>query len=178
MRLTTLLFLCSLLFACGRTGTHSGPYFDTKAYFESEASRLKKANVLALKELSLGSKTDVVQDTDSTNWTKELSLFTDIDLNKPSYRGRFTVDSLMIDTLLTEVIYKSADDKIDLKEVKISMKKGKPYRIRIERSEENTLYRSSKVMEYNTDSGYTVEGSQDVRLADGVAYRLHLHFIY
>src|SRR5690606_35895710 len=73
-------------------------YFDIKGYFAKEASRLSEKNNIIYKEIlkdnKKGAKNIRIKD-----WMKEFSLFTESDINKPSWASSYSLKN-NIDTLI------------------------------------------------------------------------------
>lgn len=177
MRLILCCSVMAMLLACGAEQRASqSAYFDTKAFFEAEAGRLHAQALKLDKTLVFGERTET-QHIDTVNWQEELEPFTTIDMRKPAYAGRFMVDSAATGEDAYTITYTRTDPKTDLAAVEIRFMHGTPRSFRITMQEKNTLYASGKVLQYDTDSAFSIEGQQSVALASGKEYRIAARFI-
>lgn len=162
---TAALALASAAFfhACNsqseRKQAEDQQYVNLPEYFNNEISRLNGLKPTILKT--------VVKDSISeskkvrvTDWERELSSFTNIDLNKPAYQGLFEKDSS--DHRAT---YISNDPQIDIQQVTVDYEPdGTPFSFLIKRKVDNTLYETSEILSYNKKEGYSIEKKQHILL--------------
>ncbi|WP_449435582.1 hypothetical protein [Pedobacter steynii] len=100
MRKPILLFLSFLLFiSCNNSADKKQKtnlnYFDIKGYFEKEVARLTLKNPLITKTVSVNGATESKR-IKITDWKKELTLFSDADINRASWKGLFELKNQMI----------------------------------------------------------------------------------
>lgn len=172
MRLIIGLLTLSFFTAC--LSTEKTPsndfYFDTKGFFEGEAIRLAKEKFSLKKQMVFNDKQET-KTLDTANWKKELAPFIAIDMFKPSYNGRFKKDSMLFDNYY-QLTFTSTDKKTDLKTIDIwvdnNSRKVKAIAMLI--SDNNTIYESGKLLKYYTDSAFSIEGEQHIKLAKGIKY--------
>lgn len=133
-------------------------YFDLKGYFKKEAARLTRnkpafTKIVTINDAAESKKVRI------TDWTKELSIFSAADINRNAWKGLF-------DTSNTgdQEIYTSYDEKVPVKEVRITRRNGKVYHIRILIKNTNILYSSSDTLSYYPDSLYQVKKTQHIKL--------------
>lgn len=165
--LGAFLLLC---FGCGDSAVTQQkevhPYFDLKGYFAGEATRLNRKKPLIHKTVvvndSIESKDLVIP-----NWEKELSIFSDADLNKSAWKGLFQVEKT--DSI---ELYTSNNEKVPVKEMKVIKKNGQIYGLSILIRNSNTLYTSSDTLSYFPDSLYEVKKNQHIRLLSEKNYRI------
>ncbi|MCX2451754.1 hypothetical protein OQX61_10830 [Pedobacter sp. PLR] len=167
------LLLCAFLllcFGCGDPAVtqqkEAHPYFDLKGYFAGEATRLSRGKPMIHKTVVVNDSTEskdlVIQD-----WPKELSIFSDADLNKSAWKGLFQVKKT--DTL---ELYTSNNEKVPVKELKVIKRKGRVYGLQVLIRNSNTLYTSSDTLSYFPDSLYDVKKDQQIRLLAEKNYRI------
>ncbi|RYG09492.1 MAG: hypothetical protein EOO07_23780, partial [Chitinophagaceae bacterium] len=65
-------------------------YFDVKGYFEKEINRLQKLNPEVNKTVSINGAAEN-KIAKIANWTKELAIFVNADINKTSWKGSFKI---------------------------------------------------------------------------------------
>ena len=75
--------------AAGRTTA----YFPVKAYLDAQAARLNQQHPAVTKRVQLRGESPETTRVPQVDWTKELQIFYQADLNKPALRGAYAVDS-------------------------------------------------------------------------------------
>jgi hypothetical protein len=163
------------LYSCSQNQGGSG-YADTKAFFEKRMELDSIHQTGIEKELVFGDKHEHTR-SDTVNWKEELKSFAEIDLLKPSYNGRYTIDTLERNHEGYTVIYKCTDLKTGLQEVTISYTNDHISMLRALYTESNSLYRSGKILTYYTDSCYSITGNQTVKMGNAVCYSINGKFI-
>ncbi len=133
-------------------------YFDLKAYFKADAARLSGIKKSTLKTVTHNGTTES-KEVNINNWERELSLFSESDINKPAWR-----DSYKVQTTPTMVIYMATDDDLKTREIIINKTGGKVKYITIYNYTKNILYYTNEKLTYIPDSIYKIEKTQYVRL--------------
>lgn len=133
-------------------------YFDLKGYFEKEAARLTKENPVFTKTVMINDAAESKK-TRIADWKKELSIFSDADMNRNAWKGLFKITNNG-----GQEIYTSAQEKIPVKELRIARRNGKVYHISILVKNSNILYSSADTLSYYPDSLYQVKKKQHIRL--------------
>ncbi|MNK14830.1 hypothetical protein D3C87_329610 [compost metagenome] len=133
-------------------------YFDIKGYFKKEASRLNKRNPLLTKtvEVNGASETKKIHIPD---WEKELSIFSESEINRNAWKGLFSIN-----TTNTQELYTSDNKKVPVKEVSITKRDGRITSIRILIKNSNMLYSSTDTLTYYPDSLYRINKKQRIKL--------------
>ena len=167
-----------VLVSCQNTTVNPTVFFDTKHFFEHEITLLTEQKTGLEKHLVYGKHKDNLTIYDTVNWEKELQAFTVLDLAKPSNRNAFRVDSSSSNNQ-TQINYTSKEKKQTLKTVKI-VRDGQ-YNIKVIEavlSKTNSLYHSYTYLRYVTDSGFSMHGTQSVKLGDDEDYLINARFIH
>ena len=164
------LFL-SLLFltACGPSapqGKAPKTYFDLKGYMEQEVIRLNKLNPTVDKTVTVNNQAERKK-IKVANWTDELTVFLDADINKSAWQGLFEVSKN--DTLET---YRSNDDKVFVKSLQVERKNKEVTAITILLTTTNYLYQSADTLRYYPDSLYEIRKQQHIKLLNPKQYRI------
>jgi hypothetical protein len=163
-----LLVFALALFSCNQRKEAEANtdllYFDVKGYFEKEINRLQKLNPDVNKKVSINgaaeNKTAKIAD-----WTKELAIFVNADINKTSWKGSFKIkEQNGVDS------YTSDNKKIPIKKVSITWKGQKAGKIEIIIDNKNILYRSLDTLTYYPDSLYSIKKQQKIRLLNEKKY--------
>jgi len=145
-------------------------YFDTKKFFEQQIKSLKAQHVFIVKDMLFNGKRETTK-TDSINWEKELSAFALVDLLKPSYQGRFSIDSTKTMENKLRITYHSIESKSELRNIEIILNNNSvPYSLFFEFKNENAIYESEKKLIYFTDSAFIISGKQSIKLTEGANY--------
>jgi hypothetical protein len=149
----------------GNSGT-APKYFDIKGYFESEAARLTKLNKPVLKTIVYNKNTET-KDMMITDWKRELDFFQSADINKPSWKDSYSVDSTG-----DIVIYKAKDPSLKMWQMIIKKEGPRIKWILIYNSTKNLLYQTREKLTYFPDSLYMIDKKQSVRVLGTSVYRI------
>jgi len=171
MRNTIFLLLIVLFFgSCNPAGPKkqlsSLPYFNLKNYFAKEVKRLKLQNPEVNKTVMVN-HTEEHKKLKIADWQKELSVFSDADINKSAWQGLFSLRKEK-----NSNTYLSNNEKVPVKSLSISYKNGKIYGIEILISNTNSLYTSNDTLSYFPDSLYDVKKMQHIKLLKEKRYRI------
>ncbi len=129
---------------------------------KSEAVRLDAAKPKVHKELELNSeieRKEIVID----NWSKELEIFSVLDINKPSLIESYKVDTIMNGNKITKITHRSKVEK----EVKVKVLdvefdiEGKPTSLYIEKEIDSPITTATEKLQYNVKKGYQIESTTE-----------------
>ena len=156
------LLLVTIICGCNQAADNRpgnpADYFDIKGYFDKEVARLSKDSLPIQKTVEVDgseeTKMIVVQD-----WKRELSAFSDAEINRASWRGLFVTSNSDDSTT-----YISDNEKVPVKEVTIYKSSGKVTGISIVVKNNNILYSSTDRLIYYPDSVYQVVKQQNIKL--------------
>lgn len=171
MRNTILLF-CILLFfvSCNNSADKKQKndltYFDVKGYFEKEAARLSKTNPLINKAVNVNGEEES-KSIKISDWKKELTLFSDADINRASWKGLFQLKK-------SEDLerYTSNNEKVPVKELLVFYKNNKVSGFKILIKNTNSLYTSIDTLTYYPDSVYQIKKMQNIKLLSEKSYTI------
>ena len=141
-------------------------YFDLKDYIAKETKRLTALNP-EIDKTVIVNKAREQKKVKIADWPKELSSFSDADINKSAWQGLFIADK----TKDSET-YISDNEKVPVKSLNISYKDGKIYGIRLLISNTNSVYTSNDTLSYFPDSLYQVKKIQNIRLLNEKNYTI------
>lgn len=133
-------------------------YFDIKGYFEKEALRLNKSNPSLLKTVEVNGAAETKK-IHIPDWKKELSIFSDSEINRTAWKGLFSTNKTD-----AQELYQSDNKKVPVKEVLILKKDGRISGIRILVKNSNMLYSSTDTLSYYPDSLYRINKKQHIKL--------------
>lgn len=140
-------------------------YFDNPSWFKQELARKKAVNPLVNKHLKVEDDTSSLY-LQSVSWEKELEVFSEIDLNKAIYSGKFKVDTLMISSTtgpLEQISYLSLDADLNIRKYIVVKQGAKVNKIQAELEQHSPLMRSKIYWTYLPDSGYSLKGEQEMK---------------
>lgn len=153
----TLLFLA--LAGCKNPETKNPHpvYFDLAGYFKKEAAKQASRKHPVLKKVVQNGKEQ--RKKVSPDWPAEFSLFSQSDINKPAWRGSYTVTKNG-----DFLIYIAKTPDLRTRRIVVKKNGGKISYILISNVVNNALYNSVERLTYFPDSLYRIEKKQQVRI--------------
>lgn len=139
-------------------------YFDLKSYFTAEASKLQQQNPLISKTVVLNGSQEEKK-LQIADWSKELSIFIDADINKPAWKGEFI--HTVTDSLES---YTTKNEKIPVRKVELRKLGNTIGEISVILHTDNSLYDSADTLIYKPGKFYQISKSQKIRLMDQKNY--------
>lgn len=187
MRLKLLLFTGFALAFSGLTGcsdqniapqAEQPAYFDVPGFINSQIALLEKESVNLQKTVGMeGEKpeTRIVKDPD---WTTELALFREIDLNKKALSGSYTQTKTVLPD--GEKLLYTLNEDVSAPIVSLEIRKNKQDQVtdlQAVYEQKNTLFYNREIRTLKTNSqhkitAYQISGVQKVLLFDSLAYRV------
>ena len=147
-------------------------YYDLKGFIETQIEFLSEQKPTVDKVMSVSGKNES-RSTKEVDWKKELELFIQADINKPSYSKSYAVSK---PDSLTSVYTLKTEENISVKSVRIELDKntGNPVLIQALLRSENKLYQSEKNVELHCKSesnqwhltSYSIKGYQKLATMD------------
>lgn len=148
-------------------------YFDLKGFIEKQIIELNKRKPLVTKEMSIGSNQDKAETT-TIDWSKELELFIQADLNKQAFQLSYDISQPTPNAYLYTL---KKGEKLSVKSLKIVIDKTskQPNLIEAVLQEKNKLYDSEKLLSLTCTmrpegiwliKTYKISGFQQLTLAD------------
>lgn len=150
-------------------------YFDNPAFFEKEASLKQAANIALFKTVESEGKTEQKR-INYIDWKKELGVFSAITLNKSSYSGKYTIDSLQ-HAEKRQITYSTIDPKLPIKQFIVCDSSGKIQSIEAFKNESSNLVDSELRWRYVPDSGFSIFGLQKVTPWSHSSFRVSAIFV-
>lgn len=160
------MFFAACNSAAPKKQAAASAYFDLKDYMITEAKRLTALNPEIDKTVIVNGAAER-RKVKIADWPKELSVFSDADINKSAWQGLFTAAKGKD----TET-YLSDNEKVPVKSLSISYKNGKVRGIKLLISNVNSLYTSNDTLSYFPDSLYEVKKIQHIKLLNGKSYTI------
>lgn len=154
-----------------------GKFFDLVGYFSKEADALNVTKPEITKTIIKDGATETKTLSDSIDWKKELKIFAENSINKPAWKDNFSADTIK-EAEKNTIIYKSDDEKISVKEIKIFTDSlWQPTEICIKRDAKNFLYTSQQTLCYIPKRFYRLESEMHVRWTFDTKFSVEGKFI-
>jgi hypothetical protein len=172
MKFLSILVLVAFLVSCNNSSSSitentEKPFFDLKEFFEKEIENHKNGTIKKTVKIDTKSETKTLTDFDLV---KELELFSNCDINKPSLFDKYKIEGSVERTIYTAL-------KEDLKVQKIEIIKSGDATIEkviIHKKVETQIYSSEKVLTYQPDIGFTIQNGQKTLISDKKNYEIEV----
>ena len=157
-----LLSSTLLFFSCenNKPPTQTASYFDLKSYFEKQAKELSRNNLKLKKSVSKDNETEEKL-FDKPDWKEELKPFSECDINKPSWKNSFRIDSTE-DLGIQCISYSAKDSSLKIKSINFCFEHDSLTFIRIEKHTDNMYYDNYTVLNYFPQKAYSIKSSQKI----------------
>ncbi|MBE7175135.1 MAG: hypothetical protein INR69_01950 [Mucilaginibacter polytrichastri] len=165
----TILFL--VLAGCKNPETKNAHplYFDLAGYFKAEAKRLGDKHQEVKKSVDQNGQVQA-RKVKNLDWEVEFELFSQSDINKPSWRGYYNVTNSG-----AFLIYTAKNPDLRTRRILIKKEQNRVRYILISNAVKNALYNSVERLTYYPDSLYRIEKKQQVRIIGRNSYRIEGH---
>lgn len=188
MRNATCVSLLLLLFMAVGCGQEQQPvsvgsnkparplrYFDVNGFLGQEATRLNQQRPAVEKQVKLRNGVLETTRVPQVDWTKELQIFQQADINKPALRGIYTIDSLTTPEGLTKRVYRrQLGQEYPVEQLAVLTEGNQLRTLTATLAQDNPLVYSQKKLELQCQDGhltsYRVDGIQKLILFDSVRY--------
>ncbi len=168
-----LLTNCSDLQMKPQQATHL--YFDLPALVKNQLATLQQTSCKVKKKLVTNEQTQNFE-AQAVDWQKELALFAESDINKPSLRGVYQCNETP-----HFVEYTTLDPKPKVRSIKIMGTVNQPTTIEVWIVDNNLLYQTEKRLQMTIDQqkllGYTIKGLQKVLFKVPLHYEMQAEVI-
>jgi len=165
-----LLFFGSCDSAVSKKHSSTPQYFSIKNFIEQEAKRLQQLNPEIDKTVTVNNAQEHKR-LRIADWQKELSGFSDADINKSSWQGLFHLEKSS-----DQEIYVSNSEKVPVKSLRITYHNGKISELQIINNTTNILYSSNDTLSYMPDSLYEIRKTQHIKLLNEKHYMISGRF--
>lgn len=179
-RLLYCLLLCSLT-ACAvpvldDDTQAAGPFFDLEEFFAQEVAYLEKQSIQVQKTIRQNGKEEAHQLT-IKDWSKELRFFSESDINKPSWRDQYSIDSIYSGNKLS-LKYKSKDENLSTQALDIEIVSDTVQSIVVVKNINNQVYTAQQYLTYLPKKYYKINQTQDIVLLSEDDYSIEASYIY
>ncbi|MFK7797886.1 MAG: hypothetical protein AB8E82_10570 [Aureispira sp.] len=181
-RLLLFLFLCFVA-ACTSNSAPSNTatalrFFDIKGFFEQEIAYLDAQSIKVQKTIQQNGEEER-QEVSIGDWRQELSFFIESDLNKPSWRDQYSIDSSYTeDNKKLLLHYESQDKKLTIKALDVEIVSDTVQSIMIIKNINNQVYTSQQYLNYFPKKYYTINQTQNIVLLSKDDYNIEARYLY
>lgn len=151
-------------------------FFDLKSYFIKEAAFLKANNFRIKKKIMLFEETEE-HIYEVNDWEKELSLFIESDINKSSWKDRYSLDSTNNKSGITLLHYQAKDEQLFTQVLDIELKNKKVHSIMIINRVSNNVYESQQYLTYFPGKSFNIKKTQEVSMFSKEDFQIDVEYI-
>ena len=152
-------------------------YYDLPSFINKQAKNLNEKKQWVRKHVTKDGHSHIIE-RGNIIWEDELDAFLESDINRPAWRGEFTVDTIDL-TREFLVTYETENEQIPVKKVVVSIDKESKQclRITVDRETKNFLYSSQQSLFFTNGEGYMMKGKLSVSLLFDSEYSIESEFI-
>ena len=176
MKYSVLCLLIGASLACSNPASRPEKpvYFDVAGYVGQQVKALSAQHPSVSKRTQMNGEVEQ-QTTQQINWSRELELFAQADINKPALRSSYTIDRP--DSLTYLYTLKPGEKELTVRslQVRLDAATRKPHRIDAVLASENPIYESERQIELESGARaggtwgvthYRLRGYQQLRMTD------------
>lgn len=177
------LFFCLFLFACRTevatpTTSDGKVLFDLPSFFQKEIDLLQPKVTVLEKTATINGITEV-QRVENFELEKELSIFSNADINKATWVDQYQVDSTWQETKqLKSVQYTALNENLKTKQLTVSYDKGVVSVIEIQKGIDNMAIESNQILKYFPKKGYSIKNEQSMVLSNPQKVEVEVKYIW
>ncbi|MBL4654343.1 MAG: hypothetical protein JKY33_00790 [Bacteroidia bacterium] len=145
-------------------------HFDIEKYFKEQINQLTADNY-TLNKTVYHNDANESKSFQIVDWSKELNIFKDYNINKASFIGKYTIDTV-IDNNTKTIQYIASDSALALKQLSIIFDNDIIVEISFKKSSDNFLYNSLQELTYFPLKGYKVSGKQKTATGQLINYSI------
>lgn len=134
-------------------------FFDFPAYFNTEIERLNMADVSLKKQVSIGEKSENLT-SKPEDFSAELRLFSETDINRSSWADKYRSDSLMNQNNIERLTYTALDSSLSIREIRIDYEGKNVAQIDIYKRQQSFVGSSRQRLRYTPKEGYLINSYQ------------------
>ena len=150
-------------------------YFDLKGFFEKEKERL--AGQQNFKKTVIVNGEAEVNETAEIDFEKELTIFSNSDINRPAWSDKYSVDSVFNEKKeLVHLGYETSDKKLRTRKIAVDFDGGAVSKIQIENMTSTAIANAQQSLTYEPAKGYSIESRQNVKTIEDVLLRIEVSF--
>lgn len=146
----------------------SGTYYDLKSYIEQQISQLQKQQPTVAKQAGFGKEKEQYS-TNNIDWSSELDLFLQADINKQAYQSSYQKNRP--DSLTYEYTLKPGENlSVQFLRIELDSASRQPRLVKAKLRTKNSLYESERNVWLESEKGavkrYHIDGFQQLAWLD------------
>lgn len=145
----------------------TSPFYDLSGYISGEAERLETAHTRVAKTITLNGQTET-KTLDSINFSNDLRLFREADINKPAWVDKYTTQEKTLSGSHKLTTYVALDSSLIVRRLMVEEDQGVTTKIEIDRKTGTVLSNGMHHLVYEPATGYHVQTSQQNRFGKDV----------
>ncbi len=150
-------------------------FFDLKGYFEKQLEILPQ-NTSVYKITSVNGNR-IEKKIDSIDFSQELKVFEESDINKVAWIDKYEVDSIFDDKgSLYQIVYQSTDEKLKTQRLSISFDQNTIDSIEIFNNASGSVAKLEQHLQYIPSFGYSIESKQKTTFSDEHVLMVEVRF--
>ncbi len=150
-------------------------FFDLRDFFQQEIRFLQKNQSSVNKIVQLNGQKSVLSAI-AVSYSDELAPFANSDINKPSWKDKYQVDSILVDRHLKEIRYTAKDASLKTRELRIAFSESGVKEVWIKNSIHSIISESDQELKYERSKGYFIKGRQVGRFAVEKRFSVQVDF--
>lgn len=151
-------------------------FFDLKAYFSQEIDKLKLHS--GFEKTTQINKITETHRFDSLDFSKELAMFINADINRITWLDKYQVDSSFTNQrTLKSITYRALSPKMKTQKLHLTFSEDVPDLIQIEQLTTNALMNASMNLEYVPGKSYQIKSKQKLRLSEEKEMIVRVEFL-
>ncbi|MBV6426332.1 MAG: hypothetical protein KIPDCIKN_00843 [Haliscomenobacter sp.] len=152
-------------------------FYDLKGFFSKEINRLDRQQPEGMKTVRFEGKSETIDmKAKPADYGKELASFIASDINKPSWREKYRIDTASAGSGMQEIRYTALDEHLKTREIQLLFNGNSLKEVRIKNRLKSIIAESTQTLSYRTGSGYTIEGVQGSPVGRGRAFSVSVVF--
>ncbi len=184
MQSTVLIFLVIVLLLLSGCNTNKQeaiseqmdqPFFNIKSFLDAEILRV--SSIGTFRKITMVNGLTEEKGLDSLDLKSELSLFYDVDINRPAWIGKYSVDSTFnVDKQLTRLHYLAKDEDLGIRSLTIEFQNDAVERLEAIKVSSSALAKSNQKLSYSPATGFIIESTQGIRFTSDNVYKIEVRF--
>jgi hypothetical protein len=151
-------------------------FFNLKNFFEAEIARLDQGKIAGIKKVQFNQEKDETK-SQILNYAKELEVFVNSDINKLSWRDKYSGDTSLVNGQIQKIVYKALDEHLKTREVVILFEGAKVSDIRIKNRLKSIIADARQNLRYRPQEGYEIRGTQNMSAAGDASVGVEVVFV-
>ena len=168
IRFVILILLLGLMTCAKNEGDTPGSkpnvFFGLEDFVQQELKELE--GLTKIEKKATYDEKEEVQILEAFDLEKELSLFSDLNINNPNWAGKYKVDTLFdSDNQIQKISHFAIDDELRVRSLVIEFEGGQVSQLLIEKSNDSVIANSVQSLAYIPGTGYSIRNKQAVILS-------------